>query len=70
METQTSVYRTSAPRTADRGSSENVSSAPVFSAISRQVFLSASPGWYSLGAQAVKRMPIFAQPIIRELPML
>ena len=70
MDTQTSVYITSAFFTASSGLSQNFISAPVCAAISMQVSISALSGKYFFGAQAVKFIPIFAQPTMSELPML
>ena len=70
IETQMSVYTTSASLSAVSGSVQNSSTAPVSAAISWAWSMSFSSGKNSSGAQATKCMPSFAQPIIRELPML
>ena len=70
MDTQTSVYSTSAALAALAGSSSKEMVAPVPAAMAWHWATSSGSGWYFLGAQAVKCRPILAQPTIRLLPML
>ena len=52
------------------GEVQKLSVAPVSAAMASHSAMSALSGKYSSGAQAVKLMPILAQPTMSELPML
>ena len=70
METQMSVYRTSAPAAPSVISSVSVTEPPLSAAYCFASSTSSCAGNSSFGAQAVKCSPIFAQAIMRELPIL
>src|SRR6266571_2177955 len=70
IETHTSVYRKSHPRTADAASSVKVMLARVSLATACTCFIRVSPGQQDLGPLRRISMPILAAPISRELATL